>query len=157
MKEKIAILKSEMDRDHRRLNTIFDKFEKSYREFLSLDEYSKLVESAFYVNQMYSAFENMFKNIARTFENNIEQDYWHKSLLERIGLDIQGIRPALISEESFQCLNELRAFRHFFHHAYGVDIDKEKFRIVAEEASRIRRLFSEEIKRFFLFLDKLME
>ncbi len=109
------------------------------------------------MNQIYSAFENSFKNIVRTFENNIEQDYWHKSFLERISLDIQGIRPELISEESFQCLNELRAFRHFFHHAYGIDIDKEKFKIVADKVYHIKDLFSEEAKQFFVFLDKLME
>lgn len=157
MREKIAILKSEMERDYRRLNILFGKFEKSYSEFLSSEEYSKLVESAFYVNQIYSAFENSFKNIVRTFENNIEQDYWHKSFLERISLDIQGIRPALISEENFRCLNELRAFRHFFHHAYGIDIDKEKFKIVADKVYHIKDLFSEEAKQFFVFLDKLME
>jgi len=157
MREKIAILKSEIERDHKRLNIIFDKFEKSYSEFLNSNEYSKLVESAFYVSQIYSAFENTFKNIARAFENSTEQDHWHKSLLERMSLDIQGIRPSLISEESFQCLNELRTFRHFFHHAYAIDIDKEKFKIVADKVYTIKGLFSEEIKRFFNFLNKLME
>ncbi|MEW6379029.1 MAG: hypothetical protein AB1611_05420 [bacterium] len=157
MKERIAILKSEMERDYKRLNILFDKFEKSYSEFLGREEYSKLVESAFYVNQIYSGFENIFKNIAGTFENTIEKDYWHKSLLERISLDIQGIRPALVSEESYQCLNELRAFRHFFHHAYGADIDKEKFKIVADKVYRIKGLFGREIERFSAFLDKLME
>ncbi len=157
MKEKIAILKSEIDRDEKRLTTLFQRFDKSYGEFLASDEYSKLVESAYYVSQLYSGFENIFKNIASAFENNIEQDAWHKSLLERISLDIEGIRPALLSEESFQCLNELRAFRHFFRHAYGTDIEKEKFKIVADKVAIINDLFKKEIAQFISFLNKLLE
>jgi hypothetical protein len=100
------------------------------------------------VNQLYTGFENISKNIAKSFENKIDQDFWHKSLLERMRLDIQDIRPALISEESFQYLNELRAFRHFFNHAYCVDIDKEKFKILADRAYKIKDLFDEKIKNF---------
>jgi len=156
MKERIAILKSEIDRDYKRLTVLFHRFDKSYSEFLSSDEYSKLVESAYYVSQIYSGFESIFKNIARTFENNIEQDTWHKSLLERISLDIEGIRPALLSEESFQCLNELRAFRHFFRHAYGIDIHKEKFKIVADKVAVIQDISKGEVAKFIDFLNQLL-
>ena len=96
MRERIAILKSEITNDQKKMSRLFSKFEDSYNEFLRSNEYSRLVESAFHVSQLYSGMENIFKNIAKTFENNIEQDYWHKSLLERMCLDIQDIRPALI-------------------------------------------------------------
>jgi hypothetical protein len=38
-------------------------------------------------------------------------------------LDIDGVRPALLSPQSAGLLNELRAFRHFFRHAYGQPLD----------------------------------
>ena len=56
MKERIAILKSELEHDHRIINILFDKFKRSYDEYLRSDEYSKLVESAFNVNQIYTGF-----------------------------------------------------------------------------------------------------
>lgn len=155
MKERIAILKSEIENDYQRLNRLLGKFEKSYNEFLGSGEYSKIVESAFYVNQLHTGFESIFKNTAKTFENNIEQDYWHKSLLERMTLSIQDIRPALISEESFNCLNELRAFRHFFRHAYDTDINSEKFKIVADRVYKLRDLFQKDLKKFLHFVDSL--
>ncbi len=156
MKEKIAILKSEIENDYQRIRRLFDKFENSYNEFSGSGEYSKLVESAFYVSQLHTGFENIFKNVARTFENNIGQDYWHKSLLERMILNIQDIRPAVISEESYTCLNELRAFRHFFRHAYNTDIDKEKFKIVADRVFKIRGLIRKDLDKFLHFLDRLI-
>lgn len=155
MKEKIVILKSEIESDRRKLERLFVKFERSYNGFLKTKEYSKLVESAFYVSQIYTGFENMFKNIAKTFENNIEEDKWHKSLLERMALEIEDIRPALLSDESFDCLNELMAFRHFFRHAYEMEIDKEKFKIVASKVSVVKDLFKREIEKFLGFLRKL--
>lgn len=157
MKERIIILKSEIEKDCKKLNKLFAKFEKAYNTFLTSGEYSKLVESAFYVNQLYTGFENIFKNIARTFENAIEEDGWHKSLLERMNLDIQDIRPAVISEESFNCLNELRVFRHFFRHAYDVDINREKFKIVADRAITANHLFHKDINNFISFLERLIK
>ena len=157
MRERIAILKSEITNDQKKMSRLFSKFEDSYNEFLRSNEYSRLVESAFHVSQLYSGMENIFKNIAKTFENNIEQDYWHKSLLERMCLDIQDIRPALISEGSFKYLNELRAFRHFFRHAYDIDVDKEKFTIVANGVIALKASFEKDIKKFLSFLDVLLK
>ena len=157
MRERIAILKSEITNDQKKMSRLFSKFEDSYNEFLRSNEYSRLVESAFHVSQLYSGMENIFKNIAKTFENNIEQDYWHKSLLERMCLDIQDIRPALISEGSFKYLNELRAFRHFFRHAYDIDVDKEKFKIVADGVIALKASFEKDIKKFLSFLDMLLK
>lgn len=157
MKEKIAILKSAIQRDLKRLEKLFKRFTDSYSQYQKSEEYSKLVESAFYVNQIYTGFERIFKNIAKTFENNIEEDYWHKSLLERMNLEIKNIRPALLSDESYECLNELRSFRHFFRHAYDVDIDREKFKIVSDRVFKLKKLFKREITRFMAFLDTLLE
>src|SRR4030065_618048 len=73
MKEKILILKSEILKDQERLDNLFKKSEKAYDGFSGTGDYSKLVESAFYVNQIYSGCERIFKNIAKSFENNIEK------------------------------------------------------------------------------------
>lgn len=155
MREKIAILKSEIVNDHKKINRLFSKFERAYKEFLHSKEYSKLVESAFYVSQLYSGFERIFKSVANVFENNIEQDLWHKSLLERMSLAIEDIRPPFLSEESFHCLNEMRAFRHFFRHAYDIDINKEKFIIVASRVLTLKDMFNKDITDFLKFLDLL--
>ena len=123
---------------------------------MSSDEYAELVEASFYANQLFSGFERMFKNIAKTFENNVATDGWHKALLQRMALEIQDIRPAVISEESLQSLNELRAFRHFFRHAYDMDIDKEKFKIVAHKVKLLSCSFKKDLNNFLTFLDDLL-
>lgn len=157
MKEKIAILKSSLTKDLKKINGLSRKFDSAYEWYLNSEEYSKLVESAFYVSQLYSGYEKIFQDVAKTFENNIEQDYWHKSILERMSLEIADIRPALISEESLECLNELRAFRHFFRHAYDADINDEKFRIIATSVSTLKKTIRDDLKKFLLFLDAILK
>ncbi len=55
-------------------------------------------------------------------------------------LDISGIRPALISEKCFYLLEELRAFRHFFRHAYSYEINVQKLKAILEILSELKGL-----------------
>lgn len=51
---------------------------------------------------------------------------FHIHLLKKMQVRIEGIRPALLSKESYICLTELRGFRHVFRHAYGYGLDDER-------------------------------
>lgn len=87
MKGKLTILKSEMMRNMEKLDDLFERLDSSYKRYNQQKEYAFLVESAFYVNQIYTGFERMFQNVAETFENTIDEKSWHKSLLDRMVLD----------------------------------------------------------------------
>lgn len=156
MKSKLALLKSEIRRDSDKLVRLYEKFNSSYSRFKQQKEYAFLVESAFYVNQIYTGFERMFRNVAESFENSIDEKSWHKSLLDRMAIGIDNIRPALISETSHKYLNELRAFRHFFRHTYDFDLDDEKFAIVAAGALALKKSFNPDIENFLRFIDKML-
>jgi uncharacterized protein YutE (UPF0331/DUF86 family) len=71
--------------------------------------------------------------------------------------DIEGIRPLVISEETFKCLDELRAFRHFFRHAYDIDIDKDKFKIVAHKTILLESFIEKDFHEFLSFLKELAD
>jgi hypothetical protein len=55
---------------------------------------------------------------------------WHALLLQRMTLDIEGVRPKLVGSEAFDCLDELRRFRRFFRSSYGVRLDPQRLRLV---------------------------
>lgn len=153
---KLAILKSEILRDTEKFEQLFEKFESSYKQYQQKKEYAYLVESAFHVNRLYTGFERMFGNIAKTFENTIDDKAWHKSLLERMAIGIENIRPAFISETSHKYLNELRAFRHFFRHTYDFDLEEEKFAIVASGARELKKSIKTDIRNFLGFVNRLL-
>lgn len=55
---------------------------------------------------------------------------WHTELIRRLSIRIPGVRPPLFSEEIRQPLQELRAFRHVFVHAYDLSLDPDKLALV---------------------------
>ncbi len=82
---------------------------------------------AYLLHNFYCALEDVFQEIARTFENRIEDpSKYHRELLNRMQLDVPGIRPKLLSRESRLVLDELRGFRHVFRHAYDYELDPAK-------------------------------
>ena len=157
MSNKLLILKSEILQDQEKLERLFEKFATAYDRYSHQKEYAFLVESAFYVNQTYTGFERIFQNIAADFENTIEKTSWHKSLLDRMVLAIENIRPAVISKNNYGPLNELRAFRHFFRHTYDFDLEDEKFAIVASKTRQLKKTYKNDTEKFLRFIDDLLK
>lgn len=87
----------------------------------------KTVYLGYCLHNLYCAFEDLFKEIARTFENQIGDVLrYHRELLKRMSLGVPSIRPDVLSKESYIILDELRRFRHTFRHAYTYDLDSNK-------------------------------
>lgn len=81
------------------------------------------------VSNYYSAVEDLWRVAANAFENNIaDLSRWHKELIDRMTMTIEGVRPALLSDATAQLLHRLRSFRHFFRHAYRVELDEGEVR-----------------------------
>ena len=104
------------------------------------------------LHNFYSAFEQLFEVVARFFENQIDEARYHADMLRRMQLEIEGIRPALLSAETATDLDELRRFRHLFRHAYTADLDPDKVADLAAKAVRIQRDFARDFERFLALL-----
>ena len=58
---------------------------------------------------LYNAIEAYFLRIAKFFENSIDEAARHRDLLDRMRLDVPGIRPALITDKVLaERIDELR-------------------------------------------------
>ena len=145
-KEILIILKSEI---HSQLNEIEKIYSKLKEREKANDKY--VIETiAYQLHNLYCAYEDLFKIVAKTFENNITDDAkFHIELLKRMAISIEGVRPSLISEESFKLLDTLRSFRHFFRHAYSYELDERKVKIVLEDAYKLKEIFKKDLEKFF--------
>src|SRR5579863_7635636 len=93
---------------------------------------------AFQLCRLYNGFEQMGLRIAKAFENNIDDDQGrHSALLNRLAIPIEGVRPALLTTEIKGPLRDLKAFRHVFVHAYELDLDPEKLRLLLKYARQV--------------------
>lgn len=142
----LSLLRASLTAQRQEIERIFAKIE----ERRGKKEDPVYLESLSYqLHNLYSAFEDLFKIIAGFFENRIEERArYHRELLWRMKIPIEGVRPAMLSEESYKLLDSLRAFRHFFRHAYGVELDSKKVAIVLEEALELKKAYSRDLDRF---------
>lgn len=103
---------------------------------------------AYRVHNLYGAYEELFETAANFFENQIEGARYHTDLLRRMKINIDGIRPALISEPTYRLLDELRRFHHFFRHAYGVELDADRVDRIIQIAIQLKEPFQQDMEYF---------
>ncbi len=146
-KIEISLLKSEIFSQVKEIEKIYSQIDE--RKKRARKSKITLESLAYQLHNLYCAFEDLFEIIARYFENQVEDiARYHKELLKRMSLPIEGVRPEILSEQNFKHLNELRRFRHFFRHAYAYEIEYEKLKPVLECAERLRMTYKEDIENF---------
>jgi len=143
--ERLSLLKASIEAQRREIERIFAKIEER-RHGKSVAELESL---AYQLHNLYCAFEDLFRIVADFFENRIDdRARYHRELLWRMKVSIEGVRPALLSEESYRLLDSLWAFRHFFRHAYSYELDPRKVALVVEDALKLRELYQRDIDYF---------
>lgn len=89
-----------------------------------------LMAWAMSLHNLYGVMESYALRIAKFFENGLDPVSWHRSLMERMCLEISGLRPSFLSREELAPLDELRSFRHLVRHLYARPLDEERLALV---------------------------
>ncbi len=108
------------------------------------------------LHNLYNAFEGYFLRIAKYFENNVADLTWHKALLERMTLNIEGIRPALIDQKISLRIEELLKFRHVYRNVYKSPLVPAKVEYANQAAVNLVVDFKIHHERFLGFLQNLI-
>ncbi|MFC1595739.1 hypothetical protein ACFL4D_00440 [Candidatus Margulisiibacteriota bacterium] len=109
------------------------------------------------IHNLYNAMENSFYRIARHFENNIDKTMFHKDLLRRMAIEINDVRPSIISKETYLLIDELRAFRHAYRHIYENGLDTEKLLGISAKVPAALSGYYRDLAGFTDFLNNLEE
>ena len=95
----------------------------------------------FTIQTLYGVLENYFLRISKYFENNLPADRWHTALVEKMSLDIPGVRPSFFTDKRHeQQVREIVRFRHRLRNLYGEDLDPRK---TAEIQKTVEAFFEE--------------
>lgn len=97
---------------------------------------------AYELGRFYGVLEKMLERICEGFENHLDKrgDY-HERLVQRLSLDLEGIRPAFIPQSRVSDIRELKGFRHLIRRAYDLTLKAERLTPLA----RISEELSEEL------------
>lgn len=107
------------------------------RDRLEESSEGRWAAAAFEINRIYNILEKAFERLCESFENHLEKTgRYHDSLIERVTLELKGIRPAFLPSDAVRDVRELKGFRHLFRHAYDLDLDPVRVTAAAENAAR---------------------
>lgn len=150
MEEKLKVFIAELDAQWKeifKLHTIIEPKEGALRTDKNNEDLT--ISLAYKLHNLYSAYEDMFKLIAKFFENQIEDmSLFHSALIKRMRIEIEGVRPSILSDESYKVLDELRGFRHVFRHAYSYELDAERVIRLSEKIAQLKETFKEDFNEF---------
>jgi hypothetical protein len=149
----VKVLQAEMQAQWQGIEDVYAQIEARAAGFRSGDPAS-LESLAYQLHNLYNAVEDLFKIVTSAFENQaIDVSRWHAELLGRMRLEIKGVRPALVSADLYPLLDELRAFRHFFRHAYGRRLQDDRVKALLAHAREARPLLERDVEQFLAHLE----
>ena len=94
------------------------------------------------LHNMYNGIENVMKQLL--FAQGLEMpsgESWHRDLLLTVAS--QGF----VLESTADDLKQYLAFRHFFSHAYALDLDPSRLEPLVSNAQRVFRTFTCDIDK----------
>jgi hypothetical protein len=155
--EMIAELKGNLQKVQKNIDKIIlfhEEFLNNRSNMPSGKPYDLIVLADIFAD-FYTCAETGFVRISKFFENNLEKDRWHSQLLEKMTIEIPGIRPSALSEQTESGLRELLKFRHFKRYYFQFEYDRDRIDFLEKKFKEIIPLLQEDFSRFFKFLDQL--
>lgn len=149
-KKQVTVFLSEFDFQVSHILKIYRQLEERLSYFDKKPVSMETVESTgYWLHNLYCAYEDLFKLVAGFWENSLSFDGdYHINLLKRMVIEIEGVRPPLLSVKSHEILNELRGFRHVFRHAYSYGLDDERVTYLLRKIIENQQLTMKDITEF---------
>lgn len=85
------------------------------------------------MHSYYTALETLLTRLLVGIEGRAPQgESAHAQLLREACRSVEGVRPALLAPDLRDTVDELRRFRHFFRHAYALELRHDRLRIALD-------------------------
>jgi len=140
-----AILAARIRAELKEMSFLVERATQGWEKAKSTNDDFYLDGVALNLHGFYSALEKLFEKIAATVDSSVPTAAnWHQELLRQMSMEIQGLRPAVISEELLDLLEEYRGFRHVVRNIYTYHLSPEKMeRLVAKIALVLEKVKTE--------------
>jgi hypothetical protein len=108
------------------------------------------------LHSCYSGLETLFALIAEHVDGDLPTgETWHRDLLRRMATDTAATRPAVISAEAAESLDELRRLRHLVRNVYATTLRPDRLEALVVALPDTWQRTTVELTAFAAFLDDL--
>jgi hypothetical protein len=157
-RDRLRLLRAQLDDDFSFIQDNLQRHnEMAARASRSTDDEMATMAVAYLLHNLYTALEGYFYRVAKHFENSLDDSSWHRELIDRMRIDVPGIRPALITVDMVEPLDELRRFRHLFRNLYKSRLKTERVMEISGTIAPLIQDFARCHQLFIEWLDQLIE
>lgn len=104
----------------------------------------------------YAGLERLFEIIAEGVDQAKPVGArWHDELLGQMAAEIPGVRPSVLSQETRQCLDRYRGFRHVVRNVYTFNLDPEQIGVLVRQLAPTLGRVTQELAAFADFLEQM--
>ncbi|MBX3746977.1 MAG: hypothetical protein KF833_16840 [Verrucomicrobiae bacterium] len=154
---RIALLLAEIDQGRSVMERIAAFYREQAARWGTIE--SRTTEQAIVLADVlvtfYTCLETVFVRISQHFENSLAREKWHRELLDRMSLEVPGIRARAIGPATRELLDELLRFRHFKRYYFEFHYDWDRLEFVRRKFEQALPLLSADLDRFAAFLREL--
>ena len=103
----------------------------------------------------YTCAETIFLRISQHFENSLDPERWHSDLLQKMTLEIEGVRPGAVASRDVPALHELLRFRHCRRNYFELACDWDRLDFLVKKVRQLHPGLGQSLDRFERFLRDL--
>lgn len=105
------------------------------------------------LHDFYSGIECVFVRIAEERGGGVPKGgQWRRQLLRDMGLEIPGLRPAVIDEALERSLGDFLRFRHVFRNVYGFTLEEQRMRPLEDRLPLVLGAFRRQLDEFLAWM-----
>ena len=156
---RLLLLKAEIVSDLEAIDRIREAVSEAMLAVAPSQVPSPVVRSglALYLHDFYQAIEQILTRITRTLNGfDTAGESWHIDLLRLASIEIEGLRPAVISESTRRDLDRYRGFRHYVRHDYDRDLMWDRMQGLVESLPGIAASFRQDTAAFLDVLTQMI-
>jgi hypothetical protein len=148
-----ATLAARIRTDLAELAFLVERARKGWDKAKSLNDDYYLDGVALNLHSFYSSLEKIFEKIAATIDGVVPSAAnWHQELLSQMSMDIPEVRPAVISQELREMLEDYRGFRHVVRNVYTHQLNPDKIELLIAKIEPVLVKLTAELNAFATFL-----
>jgi hypothetical protein len=155
MNPQAAILSARIDTELSELKLVVERTLQAWDKAVKQDDDFYLDSVALNLHAFYSGLERIFEKLAAIIDGAVPTAAnWHQELLTQMQTEIPSLRPAIISYDLKEALEEYRGFRHVVRNVYTYHLKPEKLKLLVNNLEYTFGMASEELTSFGNFLKK---
>lgn len=114
-----------------------------------IPEWVRLRTQASLLHDYYTGLERVFCRIAQELNGGLPRsEQWHRDLLQDMALELDEVRPAVISTELHRDLLVYLRFRHLFRNVYGFELEPERMASLDRDFADVSSRSLSELRQF---------